>query len=1292
MKRASFLRLVVVLLLSLLSFAVLLSSSNVQARSDATQPNSLPGTICFVSNDQVSCVDRVLPANASTADQVRSLVEAMLTGPTSAEKAGGIRSALPDGTRLKDVLVTDADARIDLILPDAFLKSLVDAQVEDINEQFSVTFTPFSFKRIDVNARDTIGEYVPISQFLAPIVIPHKASATPLPVQGEGPGVRVGLSGKTVFVSAGHGWKWTSTQQQYRAQRPVYPQPPYPSGEGIVEDFNNAEAVNQYLLPYLRNAGADAWTVRERDMNPNMIIVDDASANFSTQGAWTTGPSGYANGYHSTLVHATATATATWSFTPPAAGTYAVYVWYPYPVVTRTVEAHYFVEHAGGTTPITITQAHDGNNWRYLGSYPFYGGQVARVRLTNQSSTPNLTAIADAVRIGGGMADTPAPDAPAISGKPRWEEQAWTYARWVGLPDVASLNDVIVRPIYSEWEKESGEDAVYISWHTNGYNGYNTVARGTESYIHSFQPTPGSDVLQSFIHTELLNDIHNGWDPTWPDRGERSQDLGELRLLSSMPGVLIENGYHDNPQDVEAMKDPRFNQLSARAIYHGLVRYWHSIDPNVPLTFLPEPPTRLIVRNSGAGQVTLSWQPGPTDGAGPLGDAATSYRVYTSADGFGWGNPVDVVSTAYTLTGLSPNQLIFVRVTSINAGGESLPTPVLAARSALAGLASTLIVYGFDRIDRYGDIRQNDPPEGYSRRMFLDRINRFDYVIQHADAITLPFDSALHAAVSNSAIGLNAYTIADWLAGEEQAPFTSLNTNDQNALISFLNNGGALFISGSEIGYELQGTPFYANTLHASFVADSANTYAMNPQAGGIFAGLGTINFDDGTHGTYNVDYADVFNPINDSSTALVYNTGGPAAIQFAAGPCTRLVYSGVPFETIYPAATRRAAMSRIINDLDTCLPSTIDTIITSPPDNTFVNGVPNFNGEASSNATSAQVSIKRPSDSTFYNGASFVPGLEIWLAATGAAAWQYALPALNDGAYALRARAIAPGPITDTTPAAITFTLDTIAPATPTLITPTNSISIVAVAPTFQWTGGGNPDRFEVELDGVTHNLNGPALSATIIVTDGLHHWRVRAFDAANNVSGWSTIGTFSTSSIKTYLPIVLKNYAAEALLPAPACSNVLANGGFETGNLSGWSSLSQNPPPVIVATPVFSGSFAARVGASDVSSIISGYSSVQQAVTIPTTALTATLSFERYRYSGDASDLQYVAVLSGTTVLDYLVYDRVNDPNWQSGQFDLLPYIGQSINLRFGVYNNGTGGSTGLVVDDVMLRVCVP
>jgi len=1089
---------------------IVLSLATITITPAAAQPRSVmlapaastSSTVCFVNQYSVACVDRpTLSASTAITDEIRSLTRWLIAGPTNREQAQGVVSSLPIGTQLDHVSVIDNQVMIDLVLPDASLATLTDQQVEDINEQFHTTFTPYNFQRIQINARGSHGGLRLLSDFLPKIEQPHKETFQPqipfaLATQNAG-----GLSNKTVFVSAGHGWQWNSTFSTYKTQRPMYPSSPYPSGEGIIEDFNNAESVNQYLLPYLQNAGAEAWTVRERDMNTQMIIVDDSNTGFSTQGAWVNNSGGYSGTYRSTTtVNAAANATATWTFTPPITATYAVYVRFPSAAVTRTVDAHFFVEHAGAIAPITITQARDSNNWRFIGNYPFYGAQPAHISLNNQSATSGVTVLADAVRIGGGMADTSAPDTAIISGKPRWEEQAWTYAKWVGLPNVGTLNDVIVRPIFSEWEKEAGEDAVYLSWHTNGDSGY-TTARGTTSYIY-LTPTQNSTLLQSSIHSELVNEIHAGWDNAWPDRGQGRLNLGEVRLLSTMPGVLLENGFHDNPTDVEAMKDPRFLQLSARAIYHGLVNYWHTIDPNVPLIYLPEPPQKALLRNSGGGQITIEWQPGPIDGAGPLGDAATSYRIYTSTDGFGWSNPIEVAATSYTLAGLLPNQLIFAKVAGINAGGESFASPVLAARTGLFGPAHMLLVYGFDRIDRYGDTQQNDPPEGYSRRVFVDRINRFDAIVQHAEVITLPFDSAQQAAVSSGSIGLGSYTIVDWIAGENQAPaFPALTANDQTALTNFLNSGGALFISGSEIGYELQGTPFYANTLRASYVADDAQTYTANSTAGGLFNGLGAINFDDGSHGMYNVDYADVFAPSNGASSALVYNTAS-AAIQYVNG-CTRLAYSGIPFETIYPRATRQIMMTRLIDFLGACLP----------------------------------------------------------------------------------------------------------------------------------------PDQ-------------------------ALH---------------------------KIYLPVILNNNVTVE----PVCSDIIVNGGFESGDFTGWSRPSQNPPGAIVTDTVLSGSYAARIGAATIADPITttSYSSIKQSLSIPANALTATLSLARYRWSGDTSgDRQYLAVLRPGQPVDYLFSGGVADAGWNSVSFDLKSYAGQTIDLLFSVMNNGAGGSTGMALDDVQLQMCVP
>jgi hypothetical protein len=199
------------------------------------------------------------------------------------------------------------------------------------------------------------------------------------------------------------------------------------------------------------------------------------------------------------------------------------------------------------------------------------------------------------------------PPSPGPSGKPRWEEASRYWAKYQGAPpDIYNpsyctaasgyrpgqkdfCDDVTVRPRYAEWEHPSDEDAVYVSWHTNGGG-----ERGTESYIYDGGATPGSAQLQAAVQSALVHDIRAGWESGWPDRGLRQANFGEVRPLQTMPGTLVEIAFHDEPNDANALKDPRFAQLTARAMYKGILRYFADKDGQTPVV-LPEPPRNLYV-------------------------------------------------------------------------------------------------------------------------------------------------------------------------------------------------------------------------------------------------------------------------------------------------------------------------------------------------------------------------------------------------------------------------------------------------------------------------------------------------------------------------------------------------------------------------------------------------------------------------------------------------------------------------------------------------------------------------
>ena len=92
---------------------------------------------------------------------------------------------------------------------------------------------------------------------------PAKKSLVPQKKYGN---VEGALSGKTLFVSAGHGWTYHTSNSKWATQRDV--------SQGMREDDSNAEMVSYFLIPYLQNAGAAVFSARERDRQENMVIID----------------------------------------------------------------------------------------------------------------------------------------------------------------------------------------------------------------------------------------------------------------------------------------------------------------------------------------------------------------------------------------------------------------------------------------------------------------------------------------------------------------------------------------------------------------------------------------------------------------------------------------------------------------------------------------------------------------------------------------------------------------------------------------------------------------------------------------------------------------------------------------------------------------------------------------------------------------------------------------------------------------------------------------------------------
>ncbi len=185
----------------------------------------------------------------------------------------------------------------------------------------------------------------------------------------------------------------------------------------------------------------------------------------------------------------------------------------------------------------------------------------------------------------------------------------------------------------------------------------------------------------------------------------------------------------------------------------------------------------------------------------------------------------------------------------------------------------------------------------------------------------------------------------------------------------------------------------------------------------------------------------------------------------------------------------------------------------------------------------------------------------------------------------------------------------------------------------------------------------------------------------------------------------VILLAIIPTALMPPVAlgsdltgCSELIVNGGFEQGGV-GWQQQASPPLPsgVTLVDPFFPhtgtlGAYlAGRNGAAD---------RLSQAIALPPVPAESRLAFSFWwalSTQEDAGAFDFMKVelynaSSGALVASVLTADntRAADWTWTSEAFDLTPYAGQTVMLRFAATNDATGSPTAFFVDDVSLSRC--
>ncbi len=384
---------------------------------------------------------------------------------------------------------------------------------------------------------------------------------------------------------------------------------------------------------------------------------------------------------------------------------------------------------------------------------------------------------------------------------------------------------------------------------------------------------------------------NDDWFQAWFDDVQSLDKKYTLADNNSLGGIgMWALGYDGNLQDLWNLLDVRYGEGSLPI-------------PNSPRSF------RVIQENENT--LLLQFE---------VSDWADRYGVYLSRDGLNFDRITESASTTIPITNLTPDSVYYFKVDAVNDSGISYPTEVLGGIPS-NNESDILIVNGFERTSNTN--------------------NTFDYIRMYGEPamqINTNFSSTSNDAVYKGFVDLTDYHIVIWSLLDESTADETFNSIEQSKVADFLENGGKLFVSGSEIGWDLveKGSDadkaFYRDYLKARYISDAPNNqsgtyYTAIPSSFGIFDGLGDITFDNGNHGTIDVDWPDAIAHIDDQVYVISTYKGiadtskGFSGIRHQgpyygdSGPSEgMLVYLAYPFESIYPQQQRNNVLSRIYN------------------------------------------------------------------------------------------------------------------------------------------------------------------------------------------------------------------------------------------------------------------------------------------------------------------------------------------------------------------------------------------
>lgn len=476
--------------------------------------------------------------------------------------------------------------------------------------------------------------------------------------------------------------------------------------------------------------------------------------------------------------------------------------------------------------------------------------------------------------------------------------------------------------------------------------------------------------LTDLIMTQIAGDIRATYEPEWRRRGMWNRSYFEARVPST-PTMLLELLSHQNLADMRLGHDPNFKFIVSRAIYKAVLRH---LSAQYECQYCVTPlPVNSFATAPAEGGVRLSWR--PTIDSLEVTAKPTAYVVYTKEGDNGFDNGV-VVTDNSLIVNQKSGVIYSYRVTAINAGGESFPSETLSVCIDENAATTAMIINGFDRLaapECREDGFHNEFDSGVAylrdvafigeqrvhdiskRREKVERFalgvsysdhageivagNSFNYPYLHGKSLVsagCSFYSASVAAVEQGDVDLSGYNLVDLILGKQRTTkvgrgivplrYKCFSADLQRVISDYLKSGGALFTSGSYIGYDLfesEGCSeadkhFAADMLHIVYQGCNVtnSSCAVSKSRAATRLTCNEYNFCR----EYNPDYykvssVDGFAATKGAVELLRYPDSGIAAAVGYRDECATFVM-GFPFESITDDESRDCLMKDIVKYL----------------------------------------------------------------------------------------------------------------------------------------------------------------------------------------------------------------------------------------------------------------------------------------------------------------------------------------------------------------------------------------